>query len=57
MNTKNKTIAGIIIATIALASIAIAVSAEGEGGVGPMDIMPGAITQSPPSGGCLGTYI
>jgi len=44
MNTKNKTIAGIMIATIALASVAIAVSAEGEGGVQPAAIMPGAIT-------------
>lgn len=45
MNTKKKAIAGIIIATIALASVAIAVSAQGEG-VGPMAIVPGSITNT-----------
>ena len=39
--TKKKAIAGIIIATIVLASVAIAVSAENEPRVGA--IMPGAI--------------
>jgi len=44
MNTKNKTIVGLVIATLVLSGVAIAVSAEGEGGVQPAAIMPGAIT-------------
>jgi hypothetical protein len=43
MEKKKKAIAGILAATIVLAGIAIAVSAEGEGGVRPMAIVPGAI--------------
>ena len=47
---NRKAIAGVLIVTIVVASIAIAVSAEGEGGVRGLisakDIMPGAITQN-----------
>ena len=41
---NRKAIAGMLVMAIALAGVAIAVSAEGEGGVGPMGILPGAIS-------------
>jgi len=41
---SRKAIAGILIVTVVLASVAIAVSAQNEGGVGPRAILPGAIT-------------
>ncbi len=57
MKQNKKVIAGIIIATIALASVAIAVSAEGEGGVRPMAIMPGAITSEHIAAGAVTSTI
>ena len=56
---NRKAIAGVLIVTIVVASIAIAVSAEGEGGVRGLisakDIMPGAIQWSHFSAACQNT--
>jgi len=54
---KNKTIVGLVIATIVLAGVAVAVSAQGEGGVQPMAIMPGAITTDHLAGGAVTSAI